>query len=882
MVTPQTPVASIQTLQSSAGQEQPTSAGHFSFPPAARNAPTLNSGLMSPFAAPFEPARVVELSPLSVTALPLQVTPPDMYPLSGAQVDAVAFQLARRMHLTAARWQLLVHDDVITYRFDLDQRPCGTRTVEVGVPHFPAITGLVVTETYHYRRVSLLRLVIDFSTDLHLPVELCDIIVDFLQPNNHSHLEGVRVGEALKPGPPSHGCLGSFTTSQSSSSSAPVVSDFKSKPLPKKVSVQTQDSLFLEHTDCLNALLEEEQLALKAYRVAPKAYVDLQHKAYTAKTLRVDQFLHQHPEMQPLAQQRRAAGQRRQSAAPRACVKPLPARTAVAAPIVDKTKECDGVTKAWRRVVLEVAAMVRPCYVRNEENIEIINVSFVSALNAIKKAKFKVEEGGEGIDLLSVLGRTCVATAANEGREQALQDLAGTLQSSQVTNAHGRVVGQVPGAGFAQDLAIEYNRPDFIVSPLTVVKQYLTIKMRSLWPGGHPVPDAVDFHHCVDAVTNHLPVVPSVRDFLRWVWVTPYRQWPTWARTLILTLVILFAVTLGPAVILFLAYTTDAVLFLCWSLSKGLVYIWLMQVTLLVQYVLGCLEPFLSPILWLGQLCMQCSSLMVSAAQALQVSVQAGSMSCPVANNFSIFTRFPNFRAQSGLNAIPVVSWQPWSMPLKNWMLWVSLIMMATVASLLLSSKLRTGYGQAVRRKISKKLNRGLSTIVALLSKWLLDPLRSASRMSSMRNGTQTTSSSLNVGKQQMPLVLGFLATYRTMAQRGYLRAISLLWTWDSPRSHCNFWSTCIKRLVITVVLSIFSIVSCTTSWFLPVEACASSAVLFLNLVFPTLLLPILLLMLPYIPLFSSLMGVSLAWILTSAFVATITSVLYALVLRKD
>jgi len=162
MVTPQTPVASIQTLQSSAGQEQPTSAGHFSFPPAARNAPTLNSGLMSPFAAPFEPARVVELSPLSVTALPLQVTPPDMYPLSGAQVDAVAFQLARRMHLTAARWQLLVHDDVITYRFDLDQRPCGTRTVEVGVPHFPAITGLVVTETYHYRRVSLLRLVIDF------------------------------------------------------------------------------------------------------------------------------------------------------------------------------------------------------------------------------------------------------------------------------------------------------------------------------------------------------------------------------------------------------------------------------------------------------------------------------------------------------------------------------------------------------------------------------------------------------------------------------------------------------------------------------------------------------------------------------------------------
>jgi len=184
------------------------------------------------------------------------------------------------------------------------------------------------------------------------------------------------------------------------------------------------------------------------------------------------------------------------------------------------------------KIIADVAQSSRPCIARKESKLEVANVALTASYIAIKKAKYKVDEGGDGVDFLQRRGLNSVMQFAASGMALGKFQLAELLRTDEPDLLDGRIGSGLSGRSLFARLSEQANVPrpvftfkfvwelikSWVVSanPFIVPSKQIDRMMDSLRAQMPVIPALPDFHHCqnrirclVSPMAAQFPSLPS-------------------------------------------------------------------------------------------------------------------------------------------------------------------------------------------------------------------------------------------------------------------------------------------------------------------------------------------------------------------------------------
>lgn len=179
-------------------------------------------------------------------------------------------------------------------------------------------------------------------------------------------------------------------------------------------------------------------------------------------------------------------------------------------------KHCDGeeIVPARLRAVFDIATAVRPLLARCEEPREVVVAACSAANAALRKARFSVKEGGDGVDFIALDGEGAIDQFAAYGIQSALNQMARTMRSISVDERMGTIISGRYGNSEWSQLCADDATPVECYNP--IVKYYLKLRMflKTWWPWRSNDVRSSDCDRLRDALRDHHPVLPTLTDFL--------------------------------------------------------------------------------------------------------------------------------------------------------------------------------------------------------------------------------------------------------------------------------------------------------------------------------------------------------------------------------
>lgn len=157
------------------------------------------------------------------------------------------------------------------------------------------------------------------------------------------------------------------------------------------------------------------------------------------------------------------------------------------------------------RAVVEIAQQVRPLVVRNEVPLERVNAAATAALVAVKKAKHKVDQGGDDCDFIAKEGTVVIARLAHKGMCLARTQLADLLRRYQPDLDDGVIAHGDFGVGVYQNFLSHALVPRPVFS-----MQRISAGFWQFLCSANPFTQSHAFTRMIDALTGHHAVIPPI------------------------------------------------------------------------------------------------------------------------------------------------------------------------------------------------------------------------------------------------------------------------------------------------------------------------------------------------------------------------------------